>query len=211
MSNTTYIQVKSSNGITVMPLETRLMGNRRIFIEGEIGELTACQFVKQIMALNDESTEPIHVYVNSGGGEVNSGMLMYDAIQSSEAPVRMYCIGKAYSMAAILFTSGQHGRFILPHSKLMLHEPLIPYGVGGKSSSIQTISDSLLRVKREMEELLSKHTGKTIKEISRITKTDHYFTADEAVAFGLADGVKDLSAMMKGEDPDEQNKRKYNE
>lgn len=194
-----YIQVKSNQGITTMALETRLMASRRIFIEGEIDEQAACQFVKQLMALNEESTEPIHVFVNSGGGELNSGMLMYDAIQSSGAPIRLYCMGKAYSMAAILFASGQHGRYMLPHSKLMLHEPLIPYGVGGKSSSIQTISDSLLRVKRELEELLSKHTGKSVKEISRITKTDCFFTADEAVAFGLADGVKDLAAMMKGE------------
>lgn len=194
------IQVKSSNGIMVIPLESRLMASRRIFIEGEINEEVASQFVKQVMALNDESTEPIHVFVNSDGGEIVSGMLIYDAIQSSEAPIRMYCIGKAYSMAAILFTSGRHGRFILPHSKLMLHEPLIPYGVGGKSSSIQSISDSLLKVKRDMEEVLAKHTGKTVKEISRITKTDHFFTAEEAVAFGLADGVKDLAAMMKGED-----------
>lgn len=194
-----YIQVKSNQGITTMALETRLMASRRIFIEGEIDEQAACQFVKQLMALNEESTEPIHVFVNSGGGELNSGMFMYDAIQSSGAPIRLYCMGKAYSMAAILFASGQHGRYMLPHSKLMLHEPLIPYGVGGKSSSIQTISDSLLRVKRELEELLSKHTGKSVKEISRITKTDCFFTADEAVAFGLADGVKDLAAMMKGE------------
>ena len=195
-----YIQVKSNQGITTMALETRLMASRRIFIEGEIDEQAACQFVKQLMALNEESTEPIHVFVNSGGGELNSGMLMYDAIQSSGAPIRLYCMGKAYSMAAILFASGQHGRYMLPHSKLMLHEPLIPYGVGGKSSSIQTISDSLLQVKAEMEELLSKHTGKSVKEISRITKTDCFFTADEAVACGLADGVKDLAAMMKGEE-----------
>lgn len=194
------IQVKSSNGITVMPLETRLMGSRRIFIEGEINEEVASQFVKQIMALNDESREPIHVFVNSGGGEIVSGLLMYDTIESSVAPIVLYCIGKAYSMAAILFASGKHGRYILPHSKLMLHEPLIPYGVGGKSSSIQTISDSLLKVKRDMEEILSLHTGKSVKEIARITKTDHFFTAEEAVAFGLADGVKDLAAMMKGED-----------
>ena len=123
-------------------------------------------------------------------------MLIYDVLQANAAPIEVYCLGKAYSMAALLLCCGQHGRYLLPHSKVMLHEPLIPYGVGGKSSSIQTISESLLKTKQQLEELLAKHTGQTAAALDEITRTDHFFTAGEAVAFGLADGIKDFNEMM---------------
>jgi ATP-dependent Clp protease protease subunit len=126
-------------------------------------------------------------------------MVIYDAIQSSPVPVEVYCVGKAYSMGAVLLACGKKGkRYLLPHSRVMIHEPLIPYGVGGKTSSIQTISESLLKAKRSMEEILAKHTGKTADEIAEATKTDHYFSAEEAVEFGLADGIMGLDEMMKG-------------
>lgn len=143
------VQVKSSNGITLVPIESRLMANRRVFIEGEIDADTACNFVKKVMLLNSEdSKQPIDVLINSPGGEINSGMLMYDVIQASKAPIRMFCIGRAYSMGAVLFACGNHGRYMLPHSELMIHEPLLGNRVGGNSSSIKSISDSLLETKK---------------------------------------------------------------
>ena len=120
------VQVNSSNGITLVPVESRLMAERKIFIEGEINADAACEFVKKVLLLNSEDMQsPIDVLVNSPGGEINSGLLMYDVIQASRAPIRMFCIGKAYSMAAVLFASGNHGRYILPHGELMVHEPLL--------------------------------------------------------------------------------------
>ena len=192
------IAVKNVNGVQTMPVDA-LLGQRRIvYVCGEITDAMAIEFVQQIMYLNyEDDVMPIKVFINSGGGEINSGMMMYDVIQKSRAPVQLYCIGKAYSMAAVLLACGKKGnRYLLPHSKVMIHEPLIPYGVGGKSSSVQTISESLLKTKREMEELLAKHTGKTAEEIAENTKTDHFFEAEEAVSFGMADAIKEFDEMM---------------
>lgn len=136
------VQVKSSNGISLIPVETRLLADRKIFIEGEINEETACEFMKKVMYLNSENREKnIDLLINSPGGEINAGMLMYDVIQSSNAPIRTFCIGKAYSMGAVLFACGNHGRYMLPHSELMIHEPLIGSRIGGSASSIKSISD----------------------------------------------------------------------
>ena len=191
------IAVKNANGVTVYPIEALLGERRFVGINGEITAESAMEFVQEILYLNLEGPEPIKVLINSPGGEITNGMLMYDVIQSSRAPIHLYCTGTAYSMAAVLLVCGKKGnRFILPHGKCMLHEPLVPYGVGGKSSSVYTISESLLKTKREMEEILAKHTGHTPEEIDENTKTDHFFTAQEAVDFGLADAVRDFDALL---------------
>lgn len=193
------IEVKSAHGISLIPVETRLMTSRKIFIEGEINAEVACNFVKQIMLLNKEDSEaPIDVLINSPGGEINAGLLMYDVIQSSKAPIRMFCIGRAYSMGAVLFACGQHGRYMLPHGELMLHEPLLGSQVGGNSSTIQSISESLLETKKKLNEILAKHTGRPIEELEKATSYDHYFSAQESIDFGLCDEIVDFSKIMEG-------------
>lgn len=193
------VQVKSSSGITLVPIESRLMANRKIFIEGEIDADTACDFVKKVMLLNSEdSKQPIDVLINSPGGEINSGMLMYDVIQASNAPIRMFCIGRAYSMGAVLFACGNHGRYMLPHGELMIHEPLLGNRVGGNSSSIKSISDSLLETKKKMNQLLAKHTGRTEEEVEKATGFDHYFSPEESVEFGLCDEIVGFDKIMEG-------------
>ena len=193
-----HIQIKSSNGITPMPLETRLLASRKIFIEGEINEQTACEFVKQVIHLNQEDPrKPIDVLINSMGGEINSGMLVYDVILSSKAPVRLFCIGKAYSMAALLFARGAKGqRYMLPHSELMLHEPLLGNRIGGNSSSIKSISDNLQETKRKMNQILAKHTGQSEKAVEKATSFDHYFSPEESIAFGLCDEIIGFEKVM---------------
>ncbi len=182
--------IKTSAGITLMPADSQLLTHRKIFIEGEINAETACTFLKQVLFLNREDAhKPIDVMVNSCGGEINSGLLMYDIIQSSTAPIRMYCAGRAYSMAAILIACGMHGRYILPHGELMLHQPLLGNQVGGNASSLKSISDSLLETKAKINAILSKHTGKSVDEIEQMTSFDHYFTAEEAVDAGLCDEI----------------------
>lgn len=193
------VQVKSSNGISLVPVDTRLLANRKIFVEGDIDSASACAFVKKVLLLNDEdSRKPIDVLVNSSGGEINAGMLIYDVIQASKAPIRMFCIGKAYSMAALLVACGNHGRYILPHGEMMIHEPLLSEHVGGNSSSIKSISDSLLDTKRRMNQTLAKHTGKTEEEVERATGFDHYFNPEESVEFGLCDKVVGFDMLMEG-------------
>lgn len=191
------IQVKSSNGITLVPLDSKLLATRKIFIEGEIDAEKACAFVKMVMLLHfEDSQKPIDVLINSPGGEINAGMLMYDVIQASKAPIRMFCIGRAYSMGAVLFACGNHGRYMLPHAELMIHEPLLGNRVSGNSSSIKSISDSLLETKRRMNQILAKHTGKSEKEIEEVTGFDHYFSPKESVDFGLCDQIIGFDKIM---------------
>jgi len=193
------VQVLTSGGITLVPMETRLMGDRKIFIEGEINAAVACEFVKKVMLLNREDEfSPIDVLINTTGGEINSGMLMYDVIQNSKAPIRTFCIGRAYSMGAVLFAGGNHGRYMLPHSELMLHEPLINGRLGGSSSSIKSISDSLMDIRRMMNGVLAKHTGRTEEEIERATGYDHYFSPEESLEFGLCDEIVGFDRIMEG-------------
>lgn len=191
------VSIKTSRGITLMPLQTKLLSERKIFVEGEIDSENACEFTKQIMYLSlTDSSKPISVLINSPGGEIKAGLLMYDVIQSCKTPIKLFCIGSAYSMAALLFACGKNGRFLLPHSELMLHEPLLGNRVGGNAYSIRSISDSLMSTREKINKLLALHTGRTEKEIEEATAFDHYFDAKEAVSFGLADEIITFDDIM---------------
>lgn len=194
------VEVRSSNGITVMPVETRLLStNRSIFIEGEINNESALEFVKQLMLLiSEDASKPINVLINSPGGEINSGMLIYDAIHSSIAPIRLFCLGRAYSMAALIFLSGTNGRYMLKNSELMLHEPLLSGRIGGNTTSIKEISDSLIKTRDKLNKIISTHSGKSIKEVEKATDHDHFYTAEESIEFGLCDEIVDFSRIMEG-------------
>ena len=190
--------IKSVNGYQAMPIEALLNHQRVIYVNGEINEQVAMNVVKQVTYLViEDSVKPIKLFVNSCGGAIDAGMVIYDILQASPAPIQVYCTGKAYSMAAVLLCCGQHGRYILPHSKVMIHEPLISTGVGGKTSSIQTIAESMMKTKEEMVAILAKHTGQPLEKLYEVTKTDTFFSADEAVAVGLADKVVDFAEMVK--------------
>ena len=191
------VLVKSSSGITQVSADSKLLSQRKVFIEGEISSESACEFIKKILILNEEDTDkPIDVLINSPGGEINSGMAIYDVIQASKAPIRMFCIGRAYSMGAVLFSSGNHGRYMLPHSELMLHEPLLGNRVSGNSSSIQSISESLLETKRRMNQILARHTGKSEEEVEKATSYDHYYSPEESREFGLCDEIVNFNKIM---------------
>lgn len=191
------VLVKSSNGITQVSADAKLMSQRKVFIEGEINAETACEFVKKIMVLNSEDiNRPIDIFINSPGGCINSGMLIYDVIQASKAPIRTFCIGRAYSMGAVLLACGNHGRYILPHGEVMIHEPLLGNSVGGNSSSIKSISESLLETKRKMNQILAKHTGQSEEAVEEATSYDHYFDPEESLKFGLVDEIVDFGKLM---------------
>ena len=124
---------------------------------------------------------------------------MYDVIQTCKTPIRMFCLGLAYSMGALLFASGAKGsRFLLEHSELMLHEPLIGSQIGGNATSLKTVSETLMETRAKLNQILAKHTGKTVEEIEAATAYDHFFSAKEAIAFGLADEIVDFSRIMEG-------------
>ncbi|MBQ7916317.1 MAG: ATP-dependent Clp protease proteolytic subunit [Firmicutes bacterium] len=194
-----YVQVKSSNGINTMPVETRLLSQRRIFLEGEIDQKMACSIARQMMTLMEEDRRtPIDIYINSPGGSVDAGLLIYDLIHTCDTPVRMYCLGCAGSMAAVLFASGEHGRYMMPHSELMLHEPGLGNLVTGNSTSLKSISYGLQEIKEQINFLLVKHTGRTKEEIDEATSYDHYFSAEESVDFGLCDHIVGFAEMIGG-------------
>ncbi|MCD7773164.1 MAG: ATP-dependent Clp protease proteolytic subunit [Ruminococcus sp.] len=192
-----YFQTRTSGGISLVPLDSKLLTNRKFFIEGEIDTAMANEFLKAVMLLHYENdSKPIDVIINSPGGEINAGLMMYDIVQTSKAPIRTFCVGKAYSMAAVLLACGNNGRYILPHGELMLHEPLIGNRVSGSSSSIKSISDSLLETKHKINKILAKHTGKTEKAIERATSFDHFFSAQESIDFGLCDEIVSFEKVM---------------
>lgn len=187
------VEVESANGTREVNLYTKHLMKRNIFIEGEINVRLANDVVRQLLYLLDESRETINIFINSGGGEVNSGLVIYDMIQSIKSPVNMYCTGIAGSMAAVLLAGGQAGRrYIMPHSKTMIHEPLLAGGVGGSATSIKTISNSILETKKIINEILAKHTGKSMEEIDEATRFDNYMNAEESIEFGLCDKIKNL-------------------
>lgn len=193
------IECRDANGITLVPIQTHLLAQRRILIQGSIDEEAASLFLAQMMVLNAQDAErPIDVFINSPGGEIVSGMLMYDVIQSSRAPVRLFCTGMAYSMGAVLLACGGHGRYILPNSKVMIHEPLLGSGVRGSATSIRSVSDNLLEERSRMNRILSRHTGRSLEEVEQATSYDHYMTPEESVAFGLCDRVMSFAEMMEG-------------
>ena len=129
-------------------------------------------------------------YINSPGGEVSSGLAVYDAMQAVSCPVKTVCIGIAASVAAILFAAGAK-REILPHGRVLIHDPLIPGGVGGSALKINSVAKDLMQTRETVGRILAEHTGHSLEEVLEKTATDCYFSASEAVAWGLADRVID--------------------
>ena len=185
------VPYKSSNGSSWIPIESWLLPEGKLFIEGEITEETANEFIQKLMYMKKEKPEEkIRIYVNSRGGEVNAGMLIYDAIKGLKNEADIICIGIAASMAAIILAGGQKGhRFILPHSKVMIHEPLVAGGIGGSATTIQRTAESILETKRVSVELLASDTGKSIEDVEKAISFDNFMNAQEAVAFGICDRI----------------------
>lgn len=188
--NNICIKERTANGTAIIPIESELLGERIIFLEGDITMELATSFLKQVMRLVSQDKEkPIKVIISSFGGSVDAGLIIYDILQTAETKIILYCAGVAYSMAALLFLSGKNGRYLLEHSKLMIHEPLIKNLQGGNATSINSISESLQKTKKQLNEIISKHSGQSLEEIEKSTSYDHYFSAKEAVEYGLADGI----------------------
>jgi len=189
---TPSIEVESAHGTREVSLNTRHLMNRIIFLSGEINSEMANSFLSQLLYLEESGTDPIKIYINSPGGEVNAGLMIYDAIQGSSLAINMICTGLAASMAAIIFAGGQKGRrYILEHSKVMIHEPLLTNGIGGSATSIKNISDSILETRDIANGILAKHTGKTLEAINKATSFDNYMNAEEAIKFGICDQIMD--------------------
>ena len=185
---------ESSNGAREVLLQTLQLTERTLYLTGEVTDEMANCFVSEMKYLA-KSKKPVEIIINSPGGSVNAGLLIYDVIQACDGkiPINMYCTGMAASMAAVILAGGQKGRrYILPHSKCMIHEPLISGGIGGSATSINKTAESILETKAIVNGILAKHTGKSIKEIDEATAYDNMMNAEEAVRFGLCDEIRNI-------------------
>ena len=187
--STKYFIEETAKGFEKVQLDSQLLSQRRIFLTGEITQDMAADFMQMMLYLSRKD-EPIDIYINSVGGNVNAGLAIYDMLQSCKNELRMYCFGQASSMAAVLLASGQKGRrFILPHSRVMIHEVLLGGGIGGSATSISRISDSIMETRDIVNGILAKHTAKTLKEINCATSFDNTMNAEQAVEFGICDEI----------------------
>lgn len=172
-----------------MTLGDLLLENRIIFLEGVINDAVANMAVMKFLFLQFENrTQGISFYINSPGGSVSSTLAIYDTMQFIDCPVATYCIGMAASGAAVLLAGGNKGRrYALPHSKVMIHQP---YGqVGGQISDIEIQAQEILNSKRDINEILARHTGQPYDVIARDTERDRYLTAVQAKEYGMVDEV----------------------
>ncbi len=173
----------------VYDIYSRLLKERIVFIGYEINDVVANTIVAQMLFLEYEDPDKdIILYINSPGGVVTSGLAIYDAIRHVKPDVQTICVGSAYSMGALLLAAGTKGkRFILPHGKVMLHQP--SGGATGQSSDIQIHAKEIVKTKQELNRILSECTGKPIEQIAKDTDRDMYMSAEEAVAYGVVDEI----------------------
>lgn len=193
-----YILQKSAGGVQAVPMIAKFMEKRRVMLYWDyINTQVAFEVCRQILLLDAENHEPITLIINSLGGDVNAGLLIYDAIQGCHSPVRTVCTGRAYSMAAIIFAGGEKGeRYILPHSEVMIHGPRVGDFGGCDVSAAETVSNKLRTTKGTLAEILAECTGKPLAEIDNAISYDHYFTDVQAVEFGLCDGICSFGEIM---------------
>ncbi len=166
-----------------------LLENRIIFLDGPITDMSANLVVMKLLFLQSESrSQDVHLYVNSPGGSVTATMAIYDTMQFVDCEIATYCVGLAASGGAIVLAGGKKGkRYVLPHSKVMIHQP---YGeVGGQVSDIEIQAKDILDTRDVLNEILAQHTGQSIEVIARDTDRDRFMTASEAVAYGLVDEI----------------------
>lgn len=168
---------------------SRLLNDRIVFLSDEVNDTTASLVVAQMLFLEAQDPDKdISFYINSPGGSVSAGMAIYDTMQFIKCDVSTICIGMAASMGAFLLSSGTKGkRIALPHSEIMIHQPL--GGARGQATDIQIQAEQILRIKRTLNEILAANTGKPLEVIEKDTDRDNYMTAQQALEYGLIDQI----------------------
>ncbi|WP_119468031.1 ATP-dependent Clp endopeptidase proteolytic subunit ClpP [Vibrio cholerae] len=180
---------QTSRGERSYDIYSRLLKERVIFLTGQVEEHMANLVVAQLLFLESENPDKdIFLYINSPGGSVTAGMSIYDTMQFIKPNVSTVCMGQACSMGAFLLAGGAPGkRYVLPNSRVMIHQPL--GGFQGQASDIQIHAQEILTIKNKLNRLLAEHTGQPIEVIERDTDRDNFMSADQAVEYGLVDAV----------------------
>ena len=182
---------QTPRGERAFDIYSRLLKERIIFLTGPIDDYISNLVIAQLLFLESENPEKdISIYINSPGGIISSGLAIYDTMQFVKPEVATLCVGQAASMGSLLLAGGAAGkRFALPNSRVMIHQPL--RGFQGQASDIEIHAKEILVMKQKVNEILAKHTGKTLKKIEQDTDRDNFLNADEAKSYGIIDDILD--------------------
>ena len=189
MSLVPYVIDQTSRGERSYDIYSRLLKDRIIFLGEEVNDVSASLVVAELLFLEAEDPgKDIQLYINSPGGSVTAGMAIYDTMQYIKCDVSTICLGMAASMGAFLLAGGTKGkRFALPNSTIMIHQP--SGGAQGQATEIQIVADHIAKTKRTLNEILAANTGQPLEVVEKDTDRDNYMSAEEALAYGLIDGV----------------------
>ena len=187
---------QTARGERAYDIYSRLLKERLVFIVGPVEDYMANLVVAQLLYLESENPDKdIHLYINSPGGSVTSGLSIYDTMQFVNCDVSTICVGQAASMGALLLGGGAHGkRFALPHSRIMVHQPSA--GFQGQATDIEIHTNEVLELKRRLNEIMAKHTGKSIKQIQADLERDNFMSGQEAIDYGLIDTLLEQRSEM---------------
>ena len=184
-----YVIEQTGHGERSYDIFSRLLKDRIIFLSDEVNDTTASLVVAQLLFLDSEDPDrDINLYINSPGGSVTAGMAIYDTMQFTKADVSTICVGMAASMGAFLLSSGAKGkRFALPNSEIMIHQPL--GGTQGQTTDMKIHVERMLKIKDNLNKILSENTGKSLDVIKADTERDNFMSAEEALKYGLIDDI----------------------
>ena len=189
-----YVVEQTSRGERSYDIFSRLLKDRIIFLSEDVNHVTASLVVAQLLFLESEDPDKeICLYINSPGGSITDGMAIVDTINYIKCPVSTICVGIAASMGAVLLACGEKGkRYATPNAEVMIHQPLIGGGgLSGQTTEIKIHADHMVRTREKLNKLLSEKTGQPLETIERDTERDNYMTAEQALAYGLIDGILD--------------------
>ena len=187
-----YVIEQTSRGERSYDIFSRLLKDRIIYLGEDVNPTTSSLIVAQMLFLESEDPDKeIFFYINSPGGSITDGMAIVDTMNYIKCPVSTVCVGMAASMGAVLLTAGEKGkRFAMPNSEILIHQPLIGGGgLQGQTTEIKIHADHMVRTREKLNKFLSERTGKPIEQIEKDTERDHYMTAQEALEYGLIDGI----------------------
>jgi len=171
-------------------MEEQFLKRREIFLWGEINDESAEAIVKRILYFDGQSDNDITLYINSPGGVISAGLAIYDAMQRAKSSIAVTCMGQAASMAALILCAGTKGkREAWEHARVLIHQPLITGNMFGPASDLQIQAEEMLHVRDNLNEILARHTGQTIKKIADDTDRDYFMSAEEAKGYGIVDRV----------------------
>jgi ATP-dependent Clp protease protease subunit len=180
---------QSGRGERSYDIYSRLLKDRIVFLGGSIDDHMANLIIAQLLFLEAEDPDKdIHLYINSPGGVVTSGMAIYDTMRYIKAPVSTICVGQAASMAALLLAAGENGkRYSLTHSRIMIHQPM--GGFQGQATDIHIHAQEILKMKQNLNQLLADHSGQPFEKVSTDTERDYFMSGDEAKSYGIIDDI----------------------